>query len=91
MIGTLVNVLDPIAIFLLDATVKTTLCYVQVFDKGKARAISKSYGVWGIPSAFLVNQNGVINAPNLRGDRVETAVKALLTNGPINIEYRLTP
>ncbi len=66
-----------------DFVKKEKLSYVQVFDKEKARTISKSYGVWGIPSAFLVNQNGVINAPNLRGDRVETAVKALLTNGPI--------
>ncbi len=66
-----------------DFVKKEKVSYVQVFDKEKARAILKSYGVWGIPSAFLVNQNGVINAPDLRGDRVETAVKALLTNGPI--------
>ena len=66
-----------------DFVQKEKLSYVQVFDKEKARAISKSYGVWGIPSVFLVNKNGVINAPDLRGDRVEPAVKALLTNGPI--------
>ncbi len=66
-----------------DFVKKEQLSYVQVFDKEKSQAIAKSYGVWGIPSAFLVNQNGVINAPNLRGDRVEIAVKALLTNGPI--------
>ena len=66
-----------------DFVKKEKLNYVQVFDKEKSDTIAKSYGVWGIPSVFLVNKNGVINAPNLRGDRVEVAVKALLTNGPI--------
>ncbi len=66
-----------------DFVKKEKLSYVQVFERKKAQAISKSYGVWGIPSVFLVNKNGVINAPDLRGDRVETAVKALLANGPI--------
>ncbi len=66
-----------------DFVKEENLSYVQVFDKEKSDAIAKSYGVWGIPSVFLVNKNGVINAPNLRGDRVEPAVKALLTNGPI--------
>ena len=35
-------------------------------------------GVWGIPSVFLVDKNGVVNALNLRDDRTEAAVKALL-------------
>ncbi len=66
-----------------DFVKKEKLSYVQIYGQEKSQEITKSYGVWGIPSVFLVNQNGVINAPNLRGDRVETAVKALLTNGPI--------
>ena len=66
-----------------DFVKEEKLSYVQVFDKEKAQAIAKSYGVWGIPSVFLIDKNGVINALNLRGNRVETAVKALLTNGPI--------
>ena len=61
-----------------DFVKKENLNYVQVFDKEKARAISKSYGVWGIPSVFLIDKNGVINAMKLRGDRTEAAVKALL-------------
>ena len=60
------------------------LSYVQVFDKEKSDAIAKSYGVWGIPSVFLVDKNGVINALNLRGNRTEAAVKALLDNGTIS-------
>ncbi len=50
---------------------KEKLSYVQVFDKEKARAISKSYGVWGIPSAFLVNQK----ASSTRRICAETALK----------------
>ena len=54
------------------------LSYVQVFDEEKSDAIAKSYGVWGIPSVFLVDKNGVINAMKLRGGRTEAAVKKLL-------------
>ena len=57
---------------------KEKLNYVQVFDQERARSITKSYGVWGIPSVFLVDKNGVINAMKLRGNRTEAAVKALL-------------
>ena len=67
-----------------DFVKQEKLSYVQVFDKDKARTIAKSYGVWGIPSVFLVNKNGVINALKLRGTRTEAAVRALLTNGPIS-------
>ena len=67
-----------------DFVKREKLSYVQVFEKEKARAITKSYGVWGIPSVFLIDKNGVINALNLRGGRTEKAVKALLANGPIS-------
>ena len=67
-----------------DFVKEEKLSYVQVFDEDKARTIAKSYGVWGIPSVFLVNKNGVINAMKLRGVRTETAVKALLDNGSIS-------
>ncbi len=65
---------------------KEKLNYVQVFDKEKAQAILKSYGMWGIPSVFLVDKNGALNALNLRGDHTEAAVKALLTDGPVSPE-----
>ena len=61
-----------------DFVKEEMLSYVQVFDKEKSNAIAKSYGVWGIPSVFLIDKNGVINALKLRGDRTEVAVKALL-------------
>ena len=64
-----------------DFVKREKLSYVQVFEKEKTRAISKSYGVWGIPSVFLMDKNGVINAMKLRGTRTEAAVKALLANG----------
>ncbi len=61
-----------------DFVKQENLSYVQVFEKEKTQTISKSYGVWGIPSVFLVDKNGVINALNLRGERTEVAVKKLL-------------
>ena len=64
-----------------DFVKKERLSYVQTFDKEKTWAIAKSYGVWGFPSVFLIDKNGVINALNLRGGRTEVAVKALLTTG----------
>ncbi len=65
-----------------DFVKREKLSYVQVFDKEKARAITKSYGVWGIPSVFLIDKNGVINAMKLRGTRTEVTVRALLATGP---------
>ena len=67
-----------------DFVKEENLSYVQVFEKEKARSITKSYGVWGIPSVFLINKNGVINAMKLRGNHTEQAVKALLANGSIS-------
>ena len=67
-----------------DFVKREKLSYVQVFEKEKARAIAKSYGVWGIPSVFLIDKNGVINALKLRGNRTEMAVKALLASGSIS-------
>ncbi|MCY3684353.1 MAG: redoxin domain-containing protein, partial [Gemmatimonadetes bacterium] len=61
-----------------DFVKREKLSYVQVFEKEKARTITKSYGVWGIPSVFLIDKNGVINALKLRGTRTEAAVRALL-------------
>ena len=67
-----------------DFVKEENLSYVQVFEKEKSQTIAKSYGVWGIPSVFLVNKNGVINAMHLRGNRTEEAVKALLASGSIS-------
>lgn len=64
-----------------DFVKRENLSYVQVFEKEKTRTITKSYGVWGIPSVFLIDKNGVINAMKLRGTRTEAAVKALLDTG----------
>ena len=64
-----------------DFVKREKLSYVQVFDKEKSQTITKSYGVWGIPSVFLIDKNGVINASDLRGERTEKAVKALLATG----------
>ena len=64
-----------------DFVKREKLSYVQVYGREKSQEITKSYGVWGIPSVFLVDKNGVINAMNLRGERTEAAVKSLLATG----------
>ncbi len=64
-----------------DFVKKEKLDYVQVYGREKSQEITKSYGVWGIPSVFLIDKNGFINALNLRGERTEAAVKALLATG----------
>ncbi len=64
-----------------DFVKKEKLDYVQVYGREKSQEITKSYGVWGIPSVFLIDKNGFINALNLRGERTEEAVKALLSTG----------
>ncbi len=57
---------------------KEQLPYIQVFDKDEEQTLRKSYGVWGIPSVFLIDKEGAIHALGLRGSRIETAVQALL-------------
>jgi len=61
-----------------DFVKEEKLNYVQVFYKEKGQDISKSYGVWGIPSVFLIDKNGVIQATQFRGGATEEAVKKLL-------------
>jgi hypothetical protein len=40
--------------------------------------IALLYGVRSIPAAFIIDENGVIVATNLRGDALEAKVKELL-------------
>ena len=37
---------------------KEQLPYIQVFDKDEEQSLRKSYGVWGIPSVFLIDKEG---------------------------------
>lgn len=45
-------------------------------------APAKTYGVKGIPSNFLIDQNGVIIAKNLRGDALEATLEKYIVKDP---------
>ena len=55
------------------------LPYPQVFD-GKAwkTELTKAYGVWGIPSVFLIDREGVIRGTGLRGQALNQALAQLM-------------
>jgi thiol-disulfide isomerase/thioredoxin len=52
--------------------------WTQVFLGKLSKTIEADYGVYGIPSIFLVGPDGKIAAYNLRGDEVKRAVSAAL-------------
>ena len=52
------------------------LAWVHYWDE--SREIRTLYGVWGIPSAFLIDGEGVIRKASLGGFDVETAVAELV-------------
>ena len=64
---------------LTDFIKKEQVSYAQVFGIKKAKEISESFGVSGIPSVFLIDREGVIRATNLRGLATEEAVRKLLS------------
>ena len=55
---------------------KEKLAWVHYWDE--SREIRTLYGVWGIPSAFLIDGEGVIRKASLGGFDVETAVAELV-------------
>ena len=55
---------------------KEGLGWVHYWDE--SREIRTLYGVWGIPSAFLIDGDGVIRKASLGGFDVETAVAELV-------------
>ncbi len=65
---------------LADFVKKEGLTYPQVFD-GKAwqTEIAKAYGVWSIPSVFLIDREGILRATGLRGQALDHAVAQVLS------------
>lgn len=55
---------------------KEGLAWVHYWDE--SREIRTLYGVWGIPSAFLIDGEGIIRKASLGGFDVETAVAELV-------------
>lgn len=54
----------------------TQISHLQFWDE----PIAQLYGVRAIPAAFILDENGVIVARNLRGEDLENKVKELLEN-----------
>lgn len=54
----------------------TQISHLQFWDE----PIAQLYGIRAIPAAFILDENGVIVAKNLRGDDLENKVKELLEN-----------
>lgn len=62
-----------------DYIEKEKLLYPQLFDgKGWETGLTKTYGVWAVPSTFLIDKKGIIRAVNLRGEELEKEVKKLI-------------
>jgi peroxiredoxin/outer membrane lipoprotein-sorting protein len=62
---------------------KENLTWPQVFDgKGWDSPLVKSYGVRGIPAAFLIGRDGKIAAVDVRGMALEPAVQQALAQTP---------
>ncbi len=57
------------------------LVWTQVSDlKGWKNSVATQYGVRAIPANFLLNPDGVIIGHNLRGEKLEDKLKAVLMN-----------
>ena len=63
----------------LKAIANDKIKYTQVMDKdGWNSAVAEKYGVYSIPSTFLLDKTGKVIAVDLDGEDLENKVKALL-------------
>ena len=63
----------------LKAIVNDKIKYTQVMDKdGWNSAVAEKYGVYSIPSTFLLDKTGKVVAVDLDGEELDKKVKALL-------------
>lgn len=63
----------------LKAIINDKIKYTQVMDKdGWNSAVAEKYGVYSIPSTFLLDKTGKVVAVDLDGEELEKKVKALL-------------
>jgi peroxiredoxin len=49
--------------------------------KGWRNSVAKQYGIRSVPSSFLINEEGLIIAVNLRGDELDKKLKRLKRKG----------
>ena len=61
-----------------DAVKENNLNWRSWWDKGRGGDISKSFHIRGWPTIFLIDHNGVIQAKNLRGSKLDKALDILV-------------
>ena len=63
----------------LKAIANDNINYTQVMDKdGWNSTVAEKYGVFSIPSTFLLDKTGKVIAVDLDGEEIENKVKALI-------------
>lgn len=62
-----------------DRIIKSSINWAQIQSDNKNK-ISKTYGIIGYPTTFLINPDGVIVAKNLRGKDLENRINELIKN-----------
>jgi len=79
-----------------DAVKNNNLNWRSWWDKSTQGDISSSFQIRGWPTIFLIDHEGVIQAKNLRGSQLDTAIEQLVTRaegdgaegGPFISEWR---
>jgi hypothetical protein len=79
-----------------DAVKDNNLNWRSGWDKSTQGDISSSFKISGWPTIFLIDHEGVIQAKNLRGSRLDTAIEQLVARaegdgaegGPFASEWR---
>lgn len=58
--------------------------WINLFEDGKGwdNSVTKAFGVHGIPSVWIVDDEGIVRGIHLKGENVEEALKAILNDKP---------
>ncbi len=58
--------------------------WINLFEDGKGwdNSVTRAFGVHGIPSVWIVDDEGIVRGIHLKGEKVEEALKAILNDKP---------
>lgn len=58
--------------------------WINLFEDGKGwdNSVTRAFGVHGIPSVWIVDDEGIVRGIHLKGENVEEALKAILNDKP---------
>jgi peroxiredoxin len=62
--------------------------WTNLFEDGKGwdNSVTRAFGVHGIPSVWIVDDEGIVRAIHLKGEKVEVALQAVLDDEPYVID-----